>query len=149
VVTLLARRIGRKPIPLRTQRNDYGHNGSAFDSALTGPKKANAARTSPLRPAWLVGRTLDRHLCCLRSLFFNDRSGDCWWTFRTEQPAKGPSERKFGRLRRSKGGSGGDGRVATLVESLGGRHCPFFPAASDTQSCENADELYDESMGED
>jgi hypothetical protein len=33
-------------IPLRTQRNDYGHKWLVIDNAAAGPKKANAARTS-------------------------------------------------------------------------------------------------------
>src|ERR1700719_839014 len=33
-------------IPLRTQRNDYGHKWLVIDNATAGPEKANAARTS-------------------------------------------------------------------------------------------------------
>jgi hypothetical protein len=33
-------------IPLRTQRNDYGHKWLVIDNAMAGPEKANAARTS-------------------------------------------------------------------------------------------------------
>src|SRR6202521_2132925 len=33
-------------IPLRTQRNDYGHKWLVIDDATAGPEKANAARTS-------------------------------------------------------------------------------------------------------
>ena len=33
-------------IPLRTQRNDYGHKWLVMDKAAVGPEKANAARTS-------------------------------------------------------------------------------------------------------
>jgi hypothetical protein len=33
-------------IPLRTQRNDYGHKWLVIDNATAGPDKANAARTS-------------------------------------------------------------------------------------------------------
>jgi hypothetical protein len=33
-------------IPLRTQRNDYGHRWLVIDNATVGPEKANAARTS-------------------------------------------------------------------------------------------------------
>jgi hypothetical protein len=33
-------------IPLRTQRNDYGHKWLVIDNSEVGPEKANAARTS-------------------------------------------------------------------------------------------------------
>ena len=33
-------------IPLRTQKNDYGHKWLVIDNLTAGPKKANAARTS-------------------------------------------------------------------------------------------------------
>jgi hypothetical protein len=33
-------------IPLRTQKNDYGHKWLVVDNATVGPEKANAARTS-------------------------------------------------------------------------------------------------------
>jgi len=33
-------------IPLRTQKNDYGHKWLVIDNATAGPEKANAARTS-------------------------------------------------------------------------------------------------------
>jgi len=33
-------------IPLRTQRNDFGHKWLVIDDAAVGPEKANAARTS-------------------------------------------------------------------------------------------------------
>jgi hypothetical protein len=33
-------------IPLRTQKNDYGHKWLVIDNATVGPEKANAARTS-------------------------------------------------------------------------------------------------------
>jgi hypothetical protein len=33
-------------IPLRTQRNDYGHKWLVIDNATAGPERANAARTS-------------------------------------------------------------------------------------------------------
>jgi hypothetical protein len=33
-------------IPLRTQRNDYGHRWLVIDNATAGPERANAARTS-------------------------------------------------------------------------------------------------------
>ena len=33
-------------IPLRTQRNDYGHKWLVIDDAAVGPEKASAARTS-------------------------------------------------------------------------------------------------------
>ena len=33
-------------IPLRTQRNDYGHKWLVIDNSTVGPEKANAARTS-------------------------------------------------------------------------------------------------------
>jgi hypothetical protein len=33
-------------IPLRTQRNDYGHKWLVIDNAMAGPERAHAARTS-------------------------------------------------------------------------------------------------------
>jgi hypothetical protein len=33
-------------IPLRTQKNDYGHKWLVIDNLTAGPKRANAARTS-------------------------------------------------------------------------------------------------------
>jgi hypothetical protein len=33
-------------IPLRTQKNDYGHKWLVIDGATAGPERANAARTS-------------------------------------------------------------------------------------------------------